>query len=57
MLIAVPIMSLIYTVTRQVVNAKLHDKGIDGIFEEPPPKPKKEKKPKKPKKVKKSDAQ
>ncbi len=34
MLIAVPLASLIYTVLRQVVNAKLKNKGIDGMFED-----------------------
>ncbi len=35
MLVAVPIVSLAYTVLGQVVNARIHNKGMDGVFEIP----------------------
>lgn len=45
MLIAVPVASLLYTVLRQIVNALLKKKGLEGMFEEiEPEKKKKEKK-------------
>ena len=43
MLIAVPVSSLIYTMGRQIVNAILKKKGLDGMFEEEEPKEKKPK--------------
>lgn len=43
MLIAVPLSSLIYTIGRQIINATLKKKGLDGMFEEIP-EPKKKRK-------------
>ena len=45
MLVAVPLVSLIYTVTRQVVNARIEKKGLSHLFvsSEEPPKPKNKK--------------
>ncbi len=48
MLVSVPIASLLYAVTRQIVNARIKEKGLEGEFPKETPK-KKEKKPKRPK--------
>ncbi len=57
MLISVPIASLLYSVTRQIVNARIREKGLEEEFpaEEPARRAKKDKKDKKTKKSKKAD--
>ncbi len=47
MLISVPLASLLYAVTRQIVNAKIKEKGLSEEFPETEPKKKKEKRQKK----------
>ena len=57
MLISVPIASLLYSVTRQIVNARIKEKGLEGEFPEEEPKKQRKKRVRRTKKSETSSAE
>ena len=57
MLISVPIVSLLYSVTRQIVNARIKEKGLEGEFPEEEPKKQRKKRVRRTKKSETSSAE